>query len=196
MSNGSKPVSRRWGLSFLLYHGCSHVLSCRCLRAGTHLFRLWLSWKHRPAPDAELGALGTVMLVASESSAFLSRPGACHPRAHISSLPLAQSDLSSFLFPLCQPELTCQSLANSGHWWDCPSSLSPESGGFSWHLAPFCFLEALVTSVPEPWQPSECLGKDRPGHKIHLRITGYDQAFENATKLPDINGFQAVSESV
>ena len=133
------------------------------------------------------------MLVASESSAFLSRPGACHPRARVSSLPLAQSDLSSFPFPLCfcQPELTCQSLANSGHWWDCPSSLSPQSGGFSWHLAPSCFLVALVTSVPEPWQPSECLGKDQPGHKIHLRIIDYDQAFENAT-----NGFQAVSESV
>lgn len=46
----------------------------------------------------------------------------------------------------------------------------------------------------ECWRPSECLGEDQPGHRIHLR-TGYDQLFENATKLPDISGFQAVSES-
>ena len=169
-----------------------------CKQVLIYLFSLWLSWEHHPAPGAELGALGTVMLVAGRvpsppSPALLSRPGACHARAHVSSLPLAQSDLS-FLFPLCfhQPELTCQSLANSGQWWNCSLSLSPESG--CWHLAPPCFLGPLVTLVSKRWRPSECLGEDQPGHRIHLR-TGYDQVFENATKLPDISGFQAVSES-
>ena len=49
------------------------------------------------------------MLLAGKSPGFLSHPGACHSQAHISSLPLAQSNLSSFPFPLCfcQPELTC-----------------------------------------------------------------------------------------
>ncbi|CAI9165557.1 unnamed protein product [Rangifer tarandus platyrhynchus] len=112
----------------------------------------------------------------------------------LNSLNGTQSDLSSFPFPFCfhQPELTCQSLANSGQWWNCSLSLSPESE--CWHLAPPCFLGPLVTLVSKRWRPSECLGEDQPGHKIHLR-TGHDQVFENATKLPDISGFQVISES-